>query len=315
MMLGEIAPGGVGSGLYGMLMLAVVTVFLAGLMVGRTPEYLGKKIGQREIVLVALYVLDHAGPAADRHRGAVTFDARAGRDPQQRPARLLRDAVRRHVGGQQQRLGVRRTHLGHAVLEHPARARDAVRPVPADGLRARAGRPVRRGQAAPRRRRHAAHAPAALRRSSSPASPSSSSASPTCPCSSSGRSWSPSREHSVSSSPTMRQIADALPGALRKLDPRELVGTPVMLVVEVGAVVTTVLSVDPSSWAGRSRSGCGSPSSSPPWPSRWPRAAARPRPPACGRSSRRRPRAGVAGDTDAPATSCPPTRSRAASTR
>ena len=57
MMLGEIAPGGVGSGLYGMLMLAILTVFLAGLMVGRTPEYLGKKIGQREIVLVALYVL------------------------------------------------------------------------------------------------------------------------------------------------------------------------------------------------------------------------------------------------------------------
>jgi len=57
MMLGEIAPGGTGSGLYGMLMLAVVTVFLCGLMVGRTPEYLGKKIGQREIVLVALYVL------------------------------------------------------------------------------------------------------------------------------------------------------------------------------------------------------------------------------------------------------------------
>jgi K+-transporting ATPase ATPase A chain len=57
MMLGEIAPGGTGSGLYGMLMLAVVTVFLSGLMVGRTPEYLGKKIGQHEIVLVALYVL------------------------------------------------------------------------------------------------------------------------------------------------------------------------------------------------------------------------------------------------------------------
>ncbi|WP_205471791.1 potassium-transporting ATPase subunit KdpA [Nocardioides sp. SYSU D00038] len=57
MMLGEIAPGGVGSGLYGMLMLSIVTVFLCGLMVGRTPEYLGKKIGQREIVLVAVYVL------------------------------------------------------------------------------------------------------------------------------------------------------------------------------------------------------------------------------------------------------------------
>jgi K+-transporting ATPase ATPase A chain len=57
MMLGEISPGGVGSGLYGMLMLAVVTVFLCGLMVGRTPEYLGKKIGQREIILPALYIL------------------------------------------------------------------------------------------------------------------------------------------------------------------------------------------------------------------------------------------------------------------
>ena len=57
MMLGEVAPGGVGSGLYGMLMLAIVTVFLAGLMVGRTPEYLGKKIGQREIWMVALYLL------------------------------------------------------------------------------------------------------------------------------------------------------------------------------------------------------------------------------------------------------------------
>lgn len=46
-----------GSGLYGMLLLAVVTVFLAGLMVGRTPEYLGKKIGRQEITLVALNVL------------------------------------------------------------------------------------------------------------------------------------------------------------------------------------------------------------------------------------------------------------------
>jgi len=57
MMLGEIAPGGVGSGLYGMLVLAVVTVFVAGLLVGRTPEYLGKKIGPREIKLASLYIL------------------------------------------------------------------------------------------------------------------------------------------------------------------------------------------------------------------------------------------------------------------
>lgn len=57
MMLGEIAPGGTGSGLYGMLVLAVVTVFVAGLMVGRTPEYLGKKLGSREVKFASLYLL------------------------------------------------------------------------------------------------------------------------------------------------------------------------------------------------------------------------------------------------------------------
>ncbi|WP_327353301.1 potassium-transporting ATPase subunit KdpA [Streptomyces sp. NBC_01304] len=57
MMLGEIAPGGVGCGLYGMLIMAIIAVFLAGLMVGRTPEYLGKKLGTREIKLAACYIL------------------------------------------------------------------------------------------------------------------------------------------------------------------------------------------------------------------------------------------------------------------
>ncbi|HKU12219.1 MAG TPA: potassium-transporting ATPase subunit KdpA [Sinomonas sp.] len=57
MMLGEVAPGGVGSGLYGMLVLAVVAVFLGGLMVGRTPEYLGKKVQARHMTLAALYLL------------------------------------------------------------------------------------------------------------------------------------------------------------------------------------------------------------------------------------------------------------------
>ena len=57
MMLGEIAPGGTGSGLYGILILAIITVFVAGLMIGRTPEYLGKKIGSREIRLASLYLL------------------------------------------------------------------------------------------------------------------------------------------------------------------------------------------------------------------------------------------------------------------
>jgi K+-transporting ATPase ATPase A chain len=57
MMLGEVGPGGVGSGLTGMLLFALVAVFIAGLMVGRTPEYCGKKITSRQIKYVALYLL------------------------------------------------------------------------------------------------------------------------------------------------------------------------------------------------------------------------------------------------------------------
>jgi len=57
MLLGEISPGGVGTGLYSALVLAVITVFVAGLMVGRTPELLGKTIGQREITCAALFIL------------------------------------------------------------------------------------------------------------------------------------------------------------------------------------------------------------------------------------------------------------------
>ncbi len=55
--LGEVLPGGVGSGLYGILVFAIVAVFVAGLMVGRTPEYLGKKIGAREMKLAVLAIL------------------------------------------------------------------------------------------------------------------------------------------------------------------------------------------------------------------------------------------------------------------
>jgi K+-transporting ATPase ATPase A chain len=56
-MLGEVSPGGVGAGLQGLLVLALLSVFIAGLMVGRTPEYLGKKVQASEIKLVAIYIL------------------------------------------------------------------------------------------------------------------------------------------------------------------------------------------------------------------------------------------------------------------
>jgi len=57
MALGEIAPGGIGAGMYGLLVLAIVTVFVAGLMVGRTPEYIGKKIRPTEMKYASLYFL------------------------------------------------------------------------------------------------------------------------------------------------------------------------------------------------------------------------------------------------------------------
>ena len=77
MMLGEVAPGGTGSGLYGMLILAVLTVFIAGLMVGRTPEYLGKKIGAREVKLASLYFL--TTPALVLVGAAVAIALKVGR--------------------------------------------------------------------------------------------------------------------------------------------------------------------------------------------------------------------------------------------
>src|ERR1035438_663843 len=55
--LGEVAPGGIGAGMYGILILAMVTVFVAGLMVGRTPEYIGKKIRPQEMKYASLYFL------------------------------------------------------------------------------------------------------------------------------------------------------------------------------------------------------------------------------------------------------------------
>ncbi|TCK21446.1 potassium-transporting ATPase subunit KdpA [Pseudonocardia endophytica] len=57
MLLGEVAPGGVGAGLYGILVLAIIAVFLAGLMVGRTPEYLGKKLGRVQVTYAAISIL------------------------------------------------------------------------------------------------------------------------------------------------------------------------------------------------------------------------------------------------------------------
>ena len=73
--MGEVIFGGVGSGLYGMLLFVVVAVFVAGLMVGRTPEYLGKKIGGREIKLTMIGVLVMPVGLLIMLAAAVTTDA------------------------------------------------------------------------------------------------------------------------------------------------------------------------------------------------------------------------------------------------
>ena len=57
MMIGEVTPGGTGSGLYTLLIYAIIAVFIGGLMIGRTPEYLGKKIQAREVKLAGLGAL------------------------------------------------------------------------------------------------------------------------------------------------------------------------------------------------------------------------------------------------------------------
>ena len=112
MQLGEVVFGGVGSGLYGMLVFAIIAVFIAGLMVGRTPEYLGKKIEAFEMkmafaggLIPPLVVLGRHGGGRDHGRLAQTGSAD---DLQSRAARLQRNAVRLLVGRQQQRQRLRR---------------------------------------------------------------------------------------------------------------------------------------------------------------------------------------------------------------
>ena len=250
MMLGEIAPGGVGSGLYGMLMLAIVTVFLAGLMVGRTPEYLGKKISQREIVLVAAYVLATPVLLLAGIAVAVSFD--------DGPAGILNSGAHGFsemlyavtsasnnngsaFGGLTSGTPFWNTLLGLLMLfgrflpmvfvlalagrfAAPSGVPAGTgtlpthRPLfvaPPDRRRARRRRSHLRARALPRACRGVAvvNAPETTATRPHGHHPDESS----------------SRQTGVL---TAAQLLEALPGALRKLDPRQLLATPVMLVVE-----------------------------------------------------------------------------------
>ena len=114
--LGEVIFGGVGSGLYGMLVFAVIAVFLAGLMIGRTPEYLGKKIEAFDIKMASLVILIPpmiilGGTALAVHAGC----GQGGRGQSGCPW-LQRDPVCVLVGCRQQRQRLRRFVRQHAVL-------------------------------------------------------------------------------------------------------------------------------------------------------------------------------------------------------
>ena len=154
----EVVFGGVGAGLYSMLLYVLLAVFIGGLMVGRTPEYLGKKIQAREIKLVSLGVLFTpltvllSAGVASAAPIAQAVDLR-----RRQPDRVLRDPLRLPLPGQQQRLRLGRLHRLRpaararqrrrlrAQLHRPARRhRDDRRPLRADPLRPRRRRRPRR---------------------------------------------------------------------------------------------------------------------------------------------------------------------------
>ncbi len=169
MMLGEVAPGGVGSGLYGMLVLAIIAVFVGGLLVGRTPEYLGKRIGPREIKLASLYIL--VTPTLVLVGTALSFAVPGIREDVESTSILnpgvhgMSEVLYAFTSASNNNgSAFAGLTAKHPVVQHRARYRDAARTLPADRARAGPGRLVRRTGAHPRHIRHPAHAPTAVRR-------------------------------------------------------------------------------------------------------------------------------------------------------
>ncbi len=135
--LGEIIVGGVGSGLYGMLLFVIISIFVAGLMVGRTPEYVGKKIEAKEVKMAMLAILVLPLMYLGWTAVAMPLSVCNGSHQQSRPARLHRSPLCLHVANRKQRIGVRGAGFQHAVLQSHWRRRDVRRPVlddhPGDG--------------------------------------------------------------------------------------------------------------------------------------------------------------------------------------
>ena len=262
MMLGEVTPGGAGSGLYTILIYAIIAVFIGGLMIGRTPEYLGKKIQAKEVKLAGLGAL--VMPLIVLIFTAIAVSIHAGRAGPLNaiPHGFTEILYGADLAGEQQRLGLRRAHGQHDLLQRDRRHRHADRPGrhhdPGPGPRRRAGGQARGGRGArhlPHRqlhvrgshhRRHHHHRwPDLL----------------PCPCARTDRRAAQPRKvllmtmtttqpdqpgpasapHGVAESrslfdgPILRQ---ALVDSLTKLNPAVQIRNPVMFVVLVGSVVT-----------------------------------------------------------------------------
>jgi K+-transporting ATPase ATPase A chain len=127
--LGEIIVGGVGSGMYGMLLFVIISIFVAGLMVGRTPEYVGKKIEAKEVKMAMLAVLILPLMYLGSTAVCCCGPSRGRRHWQSGSARLHRDPLCLHVADRQQRLGLRRAQRQYAVLQSHRRSSDGRRPV------------------------------------------------------------------------------------------------------------------------------------------------------------------------------------------
>ncbi len=243
MMLGEVSPGGTGAGLYAMLVFALLAVFIAGLMVGRTPEYIGKKIQATEMKLVVVYLIVMPLLILGFSSLSSVLAGPEVVDPQSWPTRALRDRLRVHVSGEQQRLGVRRPDRKHRLVQHHARVDDAVRPLLPDRpgardcrlARAQAGGPADGWdvphehaallRAAPRRDPHRRRAHVLPRRLPRP------------------RPGEPDPV-TTNASTSIFDPRIAVPAALdsvRKLDPRRMARNPVMFVTEIGAAFATIL--------------------------------------------------------------------------
>ena len=279
--LGEITPGGIGAGMYGMLVIgAILAVFIAGLMVGRTPEYLGKKVEAFEIKMAMLVALVLGASILGFTAIASVLPGGHGRSAQSRSARVQRDPVRLLQPDGQQRLGLRRADRQHALLQRHRRLRDAHRPLRDDRADPRAGRfdgaqAQRRAVARhvpddgralgrpPHRRRHHRRRPDVL---------------PGPRARPDRRAAPPERRKGLlmallsvdlgrgtrrfqrfvtlggakpsgGEPPRPRGVLDpdllrsAIPHAFRKLDPRLLIKNPVMFVVEITAVLVTLTAI------------------------------------------------------------------------